>query len=106
MNHLFKSIRSLTYRFLITFFIANNDMDIQNKQIKLKEDISNKMVNFNGNEDYLKSCPIEQDSVSDCSVLNYPCISCDRSIDCVYGGEYNYTCVTKPKIVCNVSICN
>lgn len=77
-------------------------MDIQSKQSKTKDDTNNKIVNFNSNEDYLQNCPVEQENVSDCSVLNYPCINCNRDIDCIYGGFYNYTCVVKPKIICNV----
>lgn len=78
-------------------------MDIQSKESKLKEEAGDKGVNFSTNDDYLKDCPLIDQEVPDCTSLNYPCITCDRSVDCLYGGLYNYTCFVKPKIVCNVS---
>ncbi|XP_068620130.1 TM2 domain-containing protein almondex [Battus philenor] len=83
--------------------MANNNMDIQKKEGKLKEDSTDKNFNFNGNDDYLKSCPVVDREVPECVSLNYPCITCERSIDCLYGSLYNYTCFVKPKIVCNGS---
>lgn len=81
-------------------------MDIQSKENKLKEDSSERDVSFSENDDYLYKCPttVDEDENSiDCIGLNYPCITCDGSIDCRYGGLYNYTCTVKPKVVCNVS---
>ncbi|XP_049877045.1 TM2 domain-containing protein almondex [Pectinophora gossypiella] len=82
--------------------MANNNMDIIKEKKSTKE--SNDKVSNRGEvEDYLKSCPfLEQDSI-ECSSLQYPCIVCNRSIDCRYGGFYNYTCVVKPKVACNGS---
>ncbi|KAL0820299.1 hypothetical protein ABMA28_006209 [Loxostege sticticalis] len=82
--------------------MANNN--IPNKENKVKDDSNDKMLSFSENEDYLKSCPsVDQKNVSLCSTLQYPCISCNRSIDCRYGGFYDYKCVVKPKVVCNGS---
>lgn len=79
-------------------------MDVPSKEGKTK-DSNEKGVNFSDNDDYTKTCPIvvNEDSF-DCISLNYPCITCERSIDCQYGGLYNYTCKVKPNVVCNVSI--
>lgn len=77
-------------------------MDLQNKESKLKDDSNDRSVSFSENEEYLKSCP--QDQEHECSTLNYPCITCDDlSLDCRYGGIYNYSCTVKPKVACNVS---
>lgn len=79
-------------------------MDVQSKESKMKDDSNDKGVNFSDNEEYLKSCHFADQDAAECSSLQYPCITCDRSIDCRYGGFYNYSCTVKPKIVCNVSI--
>lgn len=76
-------------------------MDIQSKENKIKDDMSDKGVTFSDNEEYLKSC--SSVDVVECNTLQYPCIDCERSIDCRYGAFYNYTCTVKPKINCNVS---
>ncbi|VVC88979.1 TM2 domain-containing protein almondex [Leptidea sinapis] len=83
--------------------MANNEMDLTSKQIKSKDDSNGKIVNFSSSDDYLKSCPVveKENEMMNCTDLNYPCINCDRSIDCVYGAVYNYTCYVKPKVVCN-----
>lgn len=78
-------------------------MDNNSKENKVKDDANNKDVNFSDNEDYLQSCPTNEVSMEECSSLHYPCISCDRSIDCRYGGHDDYTCTVRPKVVCNVS---
>ncbi|XP_047503868.1 TM2 domain-containing protein almondex isoform X1 [Pieris napi] len=80
---------------------ANNEMDIQSKQSKTKEENGSKLVNFNGNDDYLKNCPsADEENEINCYELNYPCLACDRSIDCVYGALFNYTCYVKAKVTC------
>ncbi|KAM3957181.1 TM2 domain-containing protein 3 almondex [Aphomia sociella] len=85
--------------------MANNNMDIQSKEKKIKEDVTDKGVSFSEiEEEYLKSCPnSDTGNISSCSTLLYPCISCDRSIDCRYGGFYNYNCTVKPKVLCSGS---
>ncbi|CAK1552954.1 unnamed protein product [Leptosia nina] len=79
--------------------MANNDMDIQSKQSKSKDENASKLVNFSGSDDYLKNCPTEENELN-CSELNYPCVTCDRSIDCIYGAVENYTCYVKTKVIC------
>lgn len=80
-------------------------MDIQTKDSKMKEDTVDKDVSIGDNEDYLKSCiNLQNENVSECSSLQYPCISCERSVNCIYGGFYNYTCKVKQKVLCSVSI--
>ncbi|CAB3231750.1 unnamed protein product [Arctia plantaginis] len=81
--------------------MANNNMDIQSKENKIKDDMTDKGVNFSDNEEYLKSCSSMDKDVVECNTLQYPCIDCERSIDCRYGAFYNYTCTVKPKINCN-----
>lgn len=94
---------NIDFWFIYLYLTANNN--IPNKENKVKDDSNDKMLSFSENEDYLKSCPsVDQKNVSLCSTLQYPCISCNRSIDCRYGGFYDYKCVVKPKVVCNVSI--
>lgn len=85
--------------------IANNDMDLRGKENKVKEDSSDKNVKFSENDDYLKNCPngVNQDEIPICSRLQYPCIVCNRSIQCIYGESDNYTCYVKAKVLCNVS---
>lgn len=68
----------------------------ENKQ----KDTNDKGLSFTGNEEYVKSCPTTD---QECSTLQYPCIQCERSFDCRYGGMYNYSCSVKPFISCNVS---
>ncbi|KOB76174.1 TM2 domain-containing protein almondex [Operophtera brumata] len=80
---------------------TNNNMDVPRKEGKTKEDSNEKDVSFSENDDYSKTCPIvgNEDSL-DCISLNYPCITCERSIDCRYGSLYNYTCKVKPNVGC------
>ncbi|XP_037873591.1 TM2 domain-containing protein almondex [Bombyx mori] len=81
--------------------MANNNMDFHSKENKIKGDSNDKGVSFSENEEYIKSCPsVDQENMTECSSLLYPCITCNRSIDCRYGGFYNYTCTVKPKVVC------
>ncbi|KAI8419957.1 LOW QUALITY PROTEIN: hypothetical protein MSG28_008569, partial [Choristoneura fumiferana] len=76
----------------------NNNMEppFPSKENKLK-DTNDKGLSFSANEEYVKSCPTTD---QECSTLQYPCIECDRSIDCRYGGMYNYSCNVKPFISC------
>ncbi|XP_026321058.1 TM2 domain-containing protein almondex [Hyposmocoma kahamanoa] len=81
--------------------MANNNMDIPKEKKSSKE--SNDKSSVRGDtEDYLKSCPSEQDNIQ-CTVLEYPCIFCNRTIDCIYGGFSNYSCEVKAKVHCNGS---
>ncbi|GBP13812.1 TM2 domain-containing protein almondex [Eumeta japonica] len=89
---------------MINNFAANNNMDITSKENKIKDDSIEKIVNFNDNGDYLKSCPTVDDQIiQECAYLYHPCINCTRSLDCRYGALDNYTCIVRPKVVCNGS---
>lgn len=79
-------------------------MDVQSEK-KSNKEVGSK-ISHSEYEDYLKSCQFMDHETVDCSNLQYPCISCNRSIDCNYGGYYNYSCVVKPNVLCNVSIQN
>lgn len=80
-------------------------MDIPNKEKKGVKNSIDKPAGATENEEYIRKCghyfglePVQ------CSNINYPCITCEMSIDCHYGASYNYTCTVNPKIVCDVSI--
>ncbi|KAI8419953.1 hypothetical protein MSG28_008569, partial [Choristoneura fumiferana] len=91
------TITEITYVF-VKISANNNNMEppFPSKENKLK-DTNDKGLSFSANEEYVKSCPTTD---QECSTLQYPCIECDRSIDCRYGGMYNYSCNVKPFISC------
>lgn len=83
--------------------MANNNMDENGKEAKIKDNVSSKPVSFSENEDYLRTCPSSDNLIEleECTELYYPCVICERSLDCRYGAVDNYTCNVRPKVKCN-----
>lgn len=72
------------------------------KEKKSSKESNDKSGARGDTDDYLKSCPNEQDNIQ-CTALEYPCMLCNRTIDCIYGGLSNFSCEVKAKVHCNVS---